>query len=210
MAIQRAQLLEAFEMEQLLVLLRTMVYRLWYQHILRRCQFGPGVRFYGSFRCIGPGKVVVGGHVFFMRDFWQARPVIITTHSKHARVWIGEHAVLRGTAIGCLHQIVIEHAVCLEDAHVIDTDFHAVDPEQRFVASAAQVSPVVIRSGSYVGTAAIVMKGVELGRGSQLLSGSCIRMKSIPEQRCVLGFPPRMQPSRIMPLQRSNHSCNTL
>lgn len=176
-------------MDDVVVMLRTMVYRLWYQYMLGRCEFGRGVRIEGALRCHGPGKIIIGPQTVIARDFWLDRPVIIATHSRDARVRIGHGVLMRGTAIGCFRHVVIEDGVWIEDAHIIDSDFHAIEPEARLQAATPDVSPVLLKRNSYVGLAALLMKGVELGESSSVSAGCCLRMKRIPKASAVRGFP---------------------
>lgn len=64
--------------------------------------------------------------------------------------------------------------------------------------------PVIIEDDVWLGTGAIILKGVTVGRGSIIAAGSVVN-KSIPEYSIAAGVPARVVKSRFSTEQLSEH-----
>jgi len=82
---------------------------------------------------------------------------------------------------------------CLTGANVVilDTDFHPYEPENRRYAKpdwASISSPVVIGDDVFIGTRAVIQKGVSIGHGSIVAANSVVT-KNVPPMTVVGGNP---------------------
>jgi acetyltransferase-like isoleucine patch superfamily enzyme len=75
------------------------------------------------------------------------------------------------------------------DVVIVDTDFHALDAARRDAGwTAIGCAPVEIGDDVFIGTRAIVLKGVCIGRGAVVGAGSVVT-RSVPEFAVVAGNP---------------------
>lgn len=181
-------------MAELITFWRTWYYRVLYQTLLKRCVFGRNIKIRGSLRIKGPGRVVLGDDCIIDRGEGGRRAVVVITHSQRAFVEIYRSTIMRGTFIGCKQQIQIGPQALLEEANIIDADFHAIEPEDRQSGGMGPSDPVAIGSGVYIGHGCVVMKGVTLGAGVVVLPGTCLGKKTIRNGAVVRGCPATIQP----------------
>jgi len=72
---------------------------------------------------------------------------------------------------------------------IIDTDFHALDPAERARGAPSQLPRSVrIEDDVFVGTQALILKGVTIGRGAVVGAGSVVT-KDVPPFTIVGGNP---------------------
>jgi len=69
-----------------------------------------------------------------------------------------------------------------------DSDFHALDTEERLAGGEPQVAQVRVGDGAFIGANAIVLKGVAIGEGAVVGAGSVVR-SNVPERSVVSGNP---------------------
>lgn len=172
---------------------RTWYYRILYQTLLKRCVFGHNVKIRGPLRIKGPGRVVWGDDCIISCGEGGQRAVVVITHCQKALVEIYRGTIMRRTFIGCKQQIQIGPMALLEEANIIDADFHAVVPEDRRSGSMGPSDPVAIGTGVYIGHGCVVMKGVTLGSGVLMLPGTCLGKKTIRNDAVVRGCPATIQ-----------------
>ena len=124
-----------------------------------------------------------------------AHPVVLRCLTGTARIVIGPDCGLSGTTI-CAAVSVRIGARCLFGADVVvfDTDFHNHAPEGRRHAAPdwpAISRPVTIGDDVFIGTRAIVQKGVTIGDGSIVAAGSVV-VRDVPPRSIVAGNPAKM------------------
>jgi acetyltransferase-like isoleucine patch superfamily enzyme len=124
-----------------------------------------------------------------------AHPVVLRCLTPTARISIGDDCGLSGTTI-CAAVEVRVGARCLFGANVavFDTDFHNHAPANRRYATPdwpAISRPVVIGDDVFIGTRAIVQKGVTIGDGAIIAAGSVVT-KDVPPATIVAGNPARV------------------
>jgi acetyltransferase-like isoleucine patch superfamily enzyme len=164
---------------------------------------GPGVLAFGRpLITTVPGASVSIGRGARLVSATRATPlgvnhrVIIRALGAGARIDIGEETGVSGATICAMGSIVIGRR-CLLGANVtiVDTDFHPVhDPENRYQAPAPEPQPedaVEIGDHVFIGTGAIVLKGVRLGDNSVVGAGSVVTT-SFPANSIVAGNPARL------------------
>lgn len=122
-------------------------------------------------------------------------PVVLRTLQSGASIMIGRDTGISGGSI-CAAVSVKIGSECLIGANVIiaDTDFHAINPDgRRFNVNSADIGaePVEIEDNVFVGTGAIILKGVKVGRNSVIGAGSVVT-SDVPPDSIVAGNPARV------------------
>jgi len=160
---------------------------IWGLRLGNRCQFFgyPIIRRY-------PQSVIeIGGRCLFastsrFNAIGINHPCVISTHHAHSRIQIGNGCGFSGTTIGCGLSIRIGDGVrCGANTVITDTDWHTDDPRTRSDA------PIVIEDGVWLGLNVTVLKGVTIGRGSFVASGSVVT-RSVPAYSVAAGVPARV------------------
>ena len=116
-------------------------------------------------------------------------PVTPYTHSPEGIILVGNRVVLSGTRFGCMKRIEVGEGSLLADARIMDTDFHAVDPQgkHRWQTSGV-VKPVVIGPNVWVCAGAMILKGVTIGANSIIGAGAVVT-QDVPPDVIVAGNP---------------------
>lgn len=129
---------------------------------------------------------------------------ILVAEVENSRLIIGNNVFIGGNSlIDCLNQITIEDDVLISYQVVImDSDNHSLRASERagdlkrwqngqYDWTHVQSSPIVIRSKAWVGARAIITKGVEIGEGGIVATGSVVT-KDVPPYTIVAGNPARV------------------
>lgn len=124
-----------------------------------------------------------------------AHPIVLRCLTPDAVIQIGDDSGLSGTTI-CAARSVTIGARCLFGADVLifDTDFHNHDwCNRRYsVPDWPRISrPVTIGDDVFIGTRAIVQKGVNIGDGAIVGAGSVVTA-DVPSRTIVAGNPARV------------------
>lgn len=151
---------------------------------------GAGARFYGMpIVQLAPGSTItIGDRVVLCSDsrftaLGVNHPVVLRTLRPNASITIGNDTGISGGAICAAISIQIGKE-CLLGANVtiVDTDFHAIKPENRRynnnnveIAAAA----VTVEDNVFLGTGAIVLKGVTIGHNS-VIGAMSVVSHSVP------------------------------
>jgi acetyltransferase-like isoleucine patch superfamily enzyme len=119
-------------------------------------------------------------------------PIVLRTLRPGAFIKIGADTGISGGTICSAIGISIG-AECLFGANVtvVDTDFHASHPENRRYnsnPSDIKCAHVVIEDNVFLGTGAIVMKGVTIGKNSIIAAGAVVS-RNIPPNSIAAGNP---------------------
>jgi len=154
--------------------------RLFYQWQYPNLTLEKGVMIRGSFQINRHVKVKIGTG---------------TRLGKYVRIsgcgelTIGQNVSLNGCWIGCHQSITIGDDCLISDCHILDTDYHNLEPHLRHSPPGPKVnSPIVIERNVWIGARATIMKGVRIGQDSVIGLGSIVR-KSVPAGVVVIGDP---------------------
>lgn len=124
-----------------------------------------------------------------------ARPVMLRCLTSDAIIEIGEDAGLSGTVICAAIRVKIgDRSLIGADVKIFDTDFHQHAPLGRryAVPDWPKISaPVIIGNDVFIGTGAIIQKGIQLGNGSIVAAGSVVT-KDVPPNAVVGGNPAKI------------------
>lgn len=106
---------------------------------------------------------------------------------------IGDNVGMSSTALICSHKITIaDHVTIGGNVVVYDTDFHALNPEQRLHSSTdkenAAKAEVIIQENAFIGAHSTILKGVTIGENSIVGAGSVVT-KNIPPNEIWGGNP---------------------
>jgi acetyltransferase-like isoleucine patch superfamily enzyme len=121
-----------------------------------------------------------------------ARPVVIRCLTPDAKISIGNDCGLSGTVICSAMSVTIgERCLIGADVKIFDTDFHPHAATNRRYTKPIWPkisSPVVIEDDVFIGTNAIISKGVHIGHGSIIAAGSVVT-RDVPAN-CIAGGNP--------------------
>lgn len=122
-------------------------------------------------------------------------PVILRTLRPAANITIGRNTGISGGSICAAISVKIGNE-CLIGANVViaDTDFHAINPMgRRYSTNALEIGAesVEIEDNVFIGTGAIILKGVRVGKGSVIGAGSVVT-KDVPPNTVVAGNPAKI------------------
>lgn len=166
------------------------------QILASRCaRLGRGVRLDGDVpQIVGPGEIYVGDRVVIgNRQTW----VVGLKVYDDARLVIGHDTTINyQTLISCARSVTIgNHCRLAGEIKIFDNNSHPTDYRARRVdggrMSAEDVAPVVIEDDVWIGTGALVMKGVRIERGAIVAAGAVVT-KSVPAFSVAAGNPARV------------------
>jgi len=182
---------------------RTMWLPLW--RIFARCK---GVDVHRSvlmngfplFRVVKGANITLGQGVKINSAIW-SNPIISRSRSsltavvKGASISIEKNVGMSGVCLCAAQKIHIgEGSIIGADAMIIDTDFHQPLADWRWSNSAKETSqPIIIGRGCFIGSRAIILKGVVLGDGSVVAAGAVVT-KNVPSEHVAYGNPAKVTP----------------
>ena len=153
-----------------------------------RFEYGKGFQTMGTIRIRNKGgKLTVGDNVFITSSN-RFNPISGLTKTNiqllpGASITIGDYAGLSNVSITSAKQITIgKHVFIGDGARIYDTDFHSLDPSVRGTDRDFEETKhleVTIEDYAFIGTQAIILKGVTIGKSSIVAAGSVVT-KSIP------------------------------
>lgn len=152
-----------------------------------------GVTFEHAVRFQGGGRVHLGTGValgYSLAGSLNA-PIILQPRGAEAQIRIGDRsAIMNGCYIVARDLIDIGEA-CLvgSDVIIIDSHFHRSQPDRRL--SADDPAPVILESNVWVGSRAMILKGVVVHKDAIVGAGSVVT-RDVPAGAIVAGNPARI------------------
>lgn len=130
-----------------------------------------------------------------MTDIGVNHPVVMRTLRPGAHIVIGRNTGISGGTICAAVSVKIGNE-CLIGANVViaDTDFHPLNPlGRRYSENSLEIGaePVEIEDNVFIGTGAIILKGVRVGKNSVIGAGSVVT-KDVPPDSIVAGNPAKI------------------
>lgn len=110
---------------------------------------------------------------------------------RNAKLVLGEGCRISNSTLYCKKEIVIGKNVFIGgDTRIYDTDFHSLNLSNRLkdIDLDIKTSPIVIKSGVFIGASSIILKGVTIGSKSIVGAGSVVT-KNIPDNEIWAGNP---------------------
>lgn len=141
------------------------------------------------------GSITLGRQVVINSAF-EANPVggtrtAFVLKGPEARIEIGDGSGMSNAMIAAYESVVIGRDVNLgAGCKVMDTDFHPLDLDERIRNVNIPHRPVRVEDGAFVGTNAIILKGVTIGAESVIAAGAVVA-KSVPPGEIWGGNPAR-------------------
>lgn len=132
------------------------------------------------------GDDVYVGHYTILKGYYKNRLII------GDGTWIGQQCFLHSAG-----GISIGRNVGIGPGVKILTSGHTLDQVERpILRSTIDFAPVEIADDSDIGTGAIILAGVRIGRGAQVGAGSVVT-QDVPDYAIVAGVPARFIRSRL-------------
>jgi len=122
-------------------------------------------------------------------------PVVLRTMRPGAVLRIGREVRMSGVTICAANEVVIEDRVVIgANTVIVDTDFHAIDPDTRYSdddAAKAADAPISIESGVFIGSGVFILKGSCIGKGAVIGLGAVVT-RNVPSMTVAAGNPARI------------------
>lgn len=156
-----------------------------------RVQIGRNFKAYAPIDIGGTGRITLGDDVTVRRDAFGNREVSLQTmYTPDAAIEIGSGVTLSGTHISAGKRVAVEAGAWVEDARIMDSDFHEVSAEKRHSDSVADARDVVIGEGAQIGSGVMLLKGATIGKRAVVRPGSVV-MRPTQAGVTLSGFPAR-------------------
>jgi acetyltransferase-like isoleucine patch superfamily enzyme len=129
-----------------------------------------------------------------------ARPVSLRTTAPGAEIILGPRVGLSSTAVCAALRIEIGEGTFVgADAMIFDNDFHAPVGEWGWGPPAPDnPRPIKIGRGAFIGTRALILKGVTIGDRAIIGAGAVVT-KDVPAHYIAVGNPARVFPQKSQP-----------
>ena len=162
----------------------------WYAWRLARQtkQLGKGLSIVGWPVVINEGNLVIGNDVQLISDYQPTRLAV----GQQAELRIGNGTVINSSIIAAQRQIIIgEHCRLAPFVHFMDSDFHDVGDRL----ADGKSGPIIIGDRVVIGAHTLILRGVTVGDGAELLPGSVVT-KDIPAGALAGGVPAKVMERR--------------
>lgn len=131
-------------------------------------------------------KISAFGQLFVFGDFVVSTGCYIVV-SHNAILTLGSGYTNEDVEISCFNRITIGNNVALAKGVIIrDSDNHVVNGKTDNVSQ-----PIVIGNNVWIGTRAIILKGVTIGDGAIVAAGAVVT-RNVPPKTLVAGVPARV------------------
>jgi acetyltransferase-like isoleucine patch superfamily enzyme len=170
---------------------------------MMNCDFGRNLQVSGKvyFRPNGPNTIQLGENVtinarFLTNTVGLANPCLLEC-LKDGKIKVGNNSGMSSAIISSRSSITIGDNVNIGgNVRVFDHDFHSINYIHRRRGGEdlqnVKSAPVLIEDDVFIGTNAIILKGVHIGARSIIAAGSVVSLKQIPPDTIVGGNPARV------------------
>jgi maltose O-acetyltransferase len=138
----------------------------------------------------GTGRLTVHANVQLGYSLANAfgNPIILQPRTKQSFIVIGSRtAIMNGcTIISCSSVTIGSDCAIGAETLIIDSDFHGTAPDQRKNPGVSK--PIAIGNNVFIGTRAIILKGVTIGDDAVIGAGSVVT-KNVPAGAIFAGNP---------------------
>jgi glycosyltransferase involved in cell wall biosynthesis len=129
------------------------------------------------------GSSIIIGNNFENRNSWNSNPLginhplIIGTYSPLARIIIGDDVGISGGCICAQTSVEIGNGTLIgANCTILDTDFHPLNSlHRRYDTENIRTAPIIIGKNVFIGTGAIILRGVTIPDNSVVPAGAVIR-----------------------------------
>lgn len=190
-------------------LLKLIVIRIYYTFFFKLkllfygCEYGENLNVFGKIHLKSPLKssLKIGKNCTLnsstLSNFVGITNTTIFQILGQGKIFIGDNCGLTSIVFSCRENITIGNNVKIGgNVRVFDHDYHSLDYlKRRNVKTDSEnckSSPVTIEDDVFIGTNAIILKGVNIGARSVIGAGSVVAIKNIPPDSFVIGNPARI------------------
>jgi acetyltransferase-like isoleucine patch superfamily enzyme len=151
----------------------------------RRLRAGRNLRVFGWLSVRGPGDVVLGDDVVIhgVATLW--------TYTPEARIVVGDHVNMSGTAFGCVKEIRIGRRCIIARAQIRDTDFHSLAANRWSPDAPVRVAPVHIGENVWISDRVAILPGTRIGDNS-VVSFGALCGREYPANVVIVGNPAKV------------------
>lgn len=152
------------------------------------------VRLSVPIRVIARGPIVIGEQVSLGvagAAQYGKGDVMLQTRTADARITIGRNCAFSNNVTLIATQSIVFGEFCMvgDMVAVYDSDFHGVAPDRRD--TAGKSAPVCIGDRVWIGSRAMVLKGVTIGDDSVVAAGAVVT-RDVPPNTLVAGVPAKV------------------
>jgi acetyltransferase-like isoleucine patch superfamily enzyme len=170
---------------------------------LLECPYGKNLKINGKvyFRPNGKGTIKIGDNVsitarFLSNNVGITNPAFLEC-SENGEIQIGNNTGLTSPIISSRLSIKIGNYVNIGgNVRIFDHDFHSLNYLDRRENDSdlknVKKAEVIIEDDVFIGTNAIILKGVHIGARSIIAAGSVVSLKNIPHDTLVGGNPAKI------------------
>lgn len=158
----------------------------------KRTRIGKGLKIYRKLEIKGKGRCIIGNDCSAKgMPGCKDQYVTISTSHPDALVKVGNNVELLAAKMTCKFAIVIGNDALIEDAALMDSDFHSIDkPRRDAVGESKEACMIVIEDGVAIGARSVVGKGARIGVDSIVVPNSVVR-GIFPPASFIIGNPAR-------------------
>ncbi|MBN2669356.1 MAG: acyltransferase [Bacteroidales bacterium] len=134
---------------------------------------------------VNKGYLELGNEVRIWSNINKAKIFV----DRGAKLIVGNNSRLNGSHISVSHKVIIGNNVRIAPYNIIiDNDFHKVDDH---FSDEGTKKPIVIEDDAWITMNCMIMKGVTIGKGAVVASGSVVT-KDVPPYCVVAGVPAKV------------------
>lgn len=180
-------------MRNLTALLRGKLFILWCRFAKRNVVIGKGLKLYTRLEIRGEGRVSIGEYCVVSSMIGNRHHyVTLYTYDPDACITIGNSAGLYAARMSAKFAITIGNDVLIEEADIVDTDFHSLHKDRAAPLSETKKNcSIYIGDRVSIGGGSIVMKGVTVGDGVVIAPCSVVN-RSQPAGSLAMGNPAKV------------------
>jgi maltose O-acetyltransferase len=161
----------------------------------RKIELGPDVIFYVPVRAGGCGTLSLGSGTklgFPKAHRLGSGEIMLQARTPEAEIRIGKNNWFNNNTMLCALQSIRIGDDCQigDSVSIVDTDFHETNPATRN-RSPGEIKPVIIGNNVWIGSRAMILKGVMIGDNSVVGAMSLVT-KEVPPNCVVAGVPAKV------------------
>ena len=118
------------------------------------------------------------------------RTCIFDALNSNSKIQVGNNFKASGVCIVAQTEITIGNNVSA-DVTIVDTDFHALDSDERKNYSTPKSTPVIIEDDVWIGMNVVILKGVTIGQGA-VIGANCVVSKNVPAYKTLVSAKNRL------------------
>lgn len=143
---------------------------------------------------------MIGDHCEFAGE--AGAPNVLIASAPESEIAIGAGTRLNGAHVQAASSIRIGCDCLIADCHILDTDFHAVDPAERRAGMCPPPRPVVVGDEVWICSRVAILKGVTVGDRAVIGYRSVVR-RDVPADAVVIG-----NPAQVVKILTARRGCS--